>query len=328
MKKLNTDALRASLAGALSLLLVWVVGELVQAQSVSATPNALSDTVVRTDLVAGNLVTLVNTTTLTVVQTAPWTVNVTVSVSVPATGTATVNVENALGIRDKITVGNPIVFPGTTSTPICSDTNPCSTIDFRLDLANILNGASGALGTNSYTFTIRLSLRDSGGFEVATNTLTYGVALGDIVAIGVSGTIGPQSVQRADFTDRYFLNATTGFGTFDVAVVTATNYAVTGAVTLAPTGFTISSPAMTIAARLSVVSGDDDGGIANNATSFVNLGNTIGSGTSLWAGPNTEGGALNTFTGRLELRLDLDALGNAISGGTIDVTVTVRITET
>jgi len=324
MKRSSTITL--GVLSTLVLLLVCGAVQLVQAQSVSATPNTLSDTVVRADLVASNVVTLTGTTTLAVVQTAPWTVNVTVAVSVPATGTATANVENALGLRDKI--NNVIVFPGVTSTAICNSTSGCASIDFQLNLASILNGASGALGTNAYTFTITLSLRDGSNVEVATNTLSYEVALGDIVAIGVSGTIGPQSVQRADFADQFFPNATTGFGTFDVAVVAATNYAVTGAVTLAPTGFTISSPAMTIAARLSVVSGNDDGGITNNATGFVNLGNTIGSGTSLWTGPNTEGGALNTFTGRLELRLDLDALGNATSGGTIDVTVTVRITET
>lgn len=317
----------------ITVTLAWVlaVSTVGLAQSVTPTPGSASDTVTRTDIVSGNgpalpEISLTGTTTLDVVQTAPWSVNVTVTVTTPGGAT---NAPDALGVEN---LAGGFVFPGGASTLICQDTtegtDTCTDINFRLNLDTIDNGSTNG----SYTFTIRFSLTDGAGgagSEVAFSNFTFTVTFGDIVAIGIPSTnVIDTTINRSNFTDSFFINATTGFATLDVTVASVSDYQVTGAVDFTGSTTPIPNPASTLAVELSVVSGDDDGGITNAASSFVNLSDNILTGTTLWTGPNTEGGATHIFTGRLEVRLSLDALGNAISQGNIQALITLRITET
>jgi len=301
------------------------------AQSVTPTPASASDSVSRADIVSGNgptlpEISLTGMTTLAVVQTAPWSINTSVSVSTPGGAT---NAPNALGVEN---LSGGFVFPGGGSNLICQNTSEvtdtCTDLNFRLNLDTIDNGSTNG----SYIFTVRFSLTNGaggGGSEVAFSNFTFTVTFSDIVAIGISATnVIDTTINRANFTDSFFINATTGFATLDVTVAAVSDYQVTGSVDFTGSTIPVPNPSSTFAMQLSVLAGNDDGGIANSASSFVNLSNNILTGTNLWSGPNTEGGATHIFSGRLEVRLSLNALENTISQGNLQALITLRITET
>ncbi len=312
-------------------LLVISLSSVAVAQSVTPTPASASDSISRATIVSGNgptlpEISLTGMTTLGVVQTGPWSINASVSVVTPGGAT---NAPGALGVEN---LAGGFVFPGAGSSLICQNTSEvtdtCTDLNFRLNLDTIDNGSTNG----SYTFTVRLSLTDGtggAGSEVAFSNFTFTVTFSDIVAIGISSTnVTDTTIDRSNFTDSFFINSTTGFATLDVTVAAVSNYQVTGSVDFTGSTIPVPNPASTFALQLSVLSGNDDGGISNLAGSFVNLSNSILTGTSLWSGPNTEGGATHIFSGRLEVRLSLDALENTISQGNLQALITLRITET
>lgn len=167
------------------------------------------------------------------------------------------------------------------------------------------------------------------GDESAT-TNPFNVTIDAFVSISIETqpSLDDTAVDQADLLDRYFIGAN-GFAHFSARVYAISNYEVTASDTVTvtaggtPGGDYAADGLLEIQAR--TFTNDDETCMA--ATGWQEVPVSPGASPVVFSGCNTEGGANNYSIANLDLRIDLDNLGDANESNAFQFTVTLTVTD-
>jgi len=168
------------------------------------------------------------------------------------------------------------------------------------------------------------------GHESA-ETSSFTVNIDSFVDISISTDIGTPddtTVDQADLTGRYFIGDN-GFAHFSARIYAISNYEVTASDTVTVTsggtpGGDYSEDGL-LEIQASSFTNDDEACMTGTGWQEVPV--TPGASSIVFSGCNTEGGANNYSIANLDIRMDLDNLGDANENNAFQFTVTLTVTD-
>ncbi len=172
-----------------------------------------------------------------------------------------------------------------------------------------------------------LSVPGQGDESATTNP--FGVAIDAFVNISIESqpSVDNPTVEQAELTERYF--DADGFAHFSARIYAISNYQVTASDTVTVTGTPLPGgdydPDGLMEIRADSFTNDDEGCMA--ATSWQEVPVSPGASPVVFSGCNTEGGASNYSIANLDLRMDLDNLGDSNVNNAFQFTVTLTVTD-
>ncbi|MGQ9733648.1 MAG: hypothetical protein ACUVQU_01125 [Candidatus Bipolaricaulia bacterium] len=167
------------------------------------------------------------------------------------------------------------------------------------------------------------------GDESAT-TNSFGVTIDAFVSISIETqpSLDDTAVDQADLLNRYFIG-TNGFAHFSARVYAISNYEVTASDTVTVTAGSLPGgdydPNGLLEIQARTFTNDDEACMA--ATGWKEVPVSPGVSPVVFTGCNTEGGANNYSIANLDLRIDLDNLGDANESNAFQFTVTLTVTD-
>jgi hypothetical protein len=168
----------------------------------------------------------------------------------------------------------------------------------------------------------------SRGDESAT-TNSFSVAIDAFVNISIESqpSVDNPVVEQAELTARYF--DADGFAHFSARIYAISNYEVTASDTVTVTsGGTPGGdydPSGLLEIRAGSFTNDDEGCMTSTGWQEVPV--SPGASLVVFRGCNTEGGASNYSVANLDIRMDLDNLGDSNVNNAFEFTVTLTVTD-
>jgi hypothetical protein len=178
---------------------------------------------------------------------------------------------------------------------------------------------------------VLLALLGAGGLSCwateQASTAEFGVSLDAFVHIVIgSVTVSDGDVAQTDLLSRYFLPA--GFASFNLTVYAISNYQVTASDTVSVTG---DVPGGDYAANglleinASAFPTNDETCMVGGVWQEVPVGPTAS--PTVLTGCNTQGGVSNSSVATLDVRMDLDNLGDSNVDNAFDFIITLTVTD-
>ena len=172
-------------------------------------------------------------------------------------------------------------------------------------------------------------LQVQGDTEATTNTFSLDIDAFVNISIESQPAVDNPSVEQAELTSRYF--DADGFAHFSARIYAISNYEVTATDTVTVTaGGTPGGdydPDGLLEIRAGSFTNDDEGCMVGYPTYDWQEIPTTGNSGVVFTGCNTEGGASNYSIANLDIRMDLDNLGDSNTNNSFDFTVTLTVTD-
>lgn len=168
-------------------------------------------------------------------------------------------------------------------------------------------------------------LRVQGDTQVTTNSFSLDIDAFVNISIESQPSVDNPTVDQAELTERYF--DADGFAHFSARIYAISNYEVTASDTVTPSPSPPGGdydPNGLLEIRASSFT-DDEGCMSGTGWQEVPV--SPGASNIVFTGCNTEGGTNNYSIANLDIRMDLDNLGDSYVGNSFEFTVTLTVTD-
>jgi len=149
------------------------------------------------------------------------------------------------------------------------------------------------------------------------------------ISISIDISTDDTSVDQADLTSRYFIG-TSGFAHFSVLIYAISNYEVTATDTVTANGTPAPGGDYSADGLLEIRAGsftnDDESCMVSTGWQEIPT-TTTGNSNLVFSGCNTEGGTSNSSIANLDIRMDLDNLGDSNVNNSFTFVVTLNVTD-